>query len=441
MGRQGVTHWLDEPGRMGPPVVVAPEALGLRPGSRPAWWTHPLVPALGLSLMTLGLGYWLKARCLQVPWHGGQPFRHFCYNDLFPLYYSNGYASGEMPYVTVQSEYPVITGILPWVLARFLDGVEPWWHGNAVLLLLAGLAVTVILVRAGHDWRSAAPWVLAPSVVVDAFTNWDLWAVAFLVAGLAAFKKGRLGLAGAMIGLGTAAKIFPALAGLAMLVVVVNQARDRGPLLRDPQLRRDAALLAAGFAAGWLPLNLAFFLNDPHLWWATYAFHAERGTSYQATWYLIDQYIAIPNGHPLSHGAFNLGSLALTVLATTMLVATAVRGRAKDAALISAALVAAYIVAGKFFSPQYVLWLLPLLVLSRLPRWLWAALSVGHVVSVLWVYHFRMNPPGATEGVSPEFLPLVNLWSTVLLAAITAIAMVAAARMGRPAARPETNHQ
>jgi uncharacterized membrane protein len=392
-------------------------------------WKKALAPALAISFVTLGLGYWLKARCLNRAWGGGNEFRHFCYNDLLPLYGTNGYAAGETPYVTVQNEYPVLTGIIPWVLARFLDGLEAWWHGNAILLLLAGLGVTALLVVGGHDWRSAAPWVLAPSVVVDGFTNWDLWAVFFLTAGIVAFQRGRLGLAGFAIGLGTAAKLFPAFAGLAMLLVVVNRARARGPLLRDANLRREAMLLATGFTLGWLPVNLAFLLNDPYLWWATYVFHSERGTSFQATWYLIDQYIAIPAGHPLSLEEFNRGSLALTALAMAGLVRMALRSRTQDVALLSLAFVGASILTGKFLSPQYVLWLLPLLVLGRLPRELWAALTAGHVVSVLWAYHFRLPPPGATEGVSGEFLPLLNFWSAVFLGAIAAIVAACVLRM------------
>ncbi|MEA3191021.1 MAG: hypothetical protein QOD77_1603 [Thermoplasmata archaeon] len=389
---------------------------------RDALWT-----ALGLSALILALGYWLKARCLDHAWGGGFEFRNFCYNDLHPLYFINGYADGGIPYVTVQSEYPVLTGGLAWVLALLFDSHAAWWHANAALLFAAGLGVTWLLVQAGHDWRSAAPWVLAPSIVADGFTNWDLWAVFLMVAGLVAFERGRLFLAALLIGLGTAAKLFPAVAGLAMLLVVVNRGRA------GQGWRREVALLAGGFALGWLPLNLAYAMLNPELWLRTYQFHAERGTSFQTLYYLFDQYVVMPRlGYGLTVGQFNLASLVATVGATALIAGLALRRRTVQVHLLAAAFLAAYVVAGKFFSPQYTLWLLPLFVLAGLPRPLWWVFTAAHLASFVWAYHLRMPPPGALEGMSGEFLAPFNLASFVLMFSIVMVAVLAVDRLRAP---------
>jgi len=395
------------------PADARPRSLG-----RSFW-----LPLLAFSAMTLVLGYWLKARCAAVPWVGGFEFRNYCYSDVRALYWANGYADGRMPYVDVRSEYPVITGIIPWILTRFFHNVNDWWHANAVLLFLAGLGVTYCLGRAGHDWRAAAPWILAPSLVIDGFTNWDLWATLGLVAGLVLFLEGRLVGSGVAIGLGTAAKFFPAVVGPGLALVLVNRARNQGADWRSPALRGQLAKLAGGFVLGWLPVNLPFILRNRTLWWETYRFHEERGTTYQTIGYFLDQKVMMPHfDHALTTTEFNRLALVLTLLGMVVTLAIGWRRRSEDAMLLSTGLLAVFVAAGKVYSLQYALWLLPLFVLARLPRWLWYTFTAAHVVSYVWAYHMRLGPWG-------EFVPLFEASSFVLLVCICMMVVIAWRRL------------
>ncbi|STE01729.1 hypothetical membrane protein [Corynebacterium striatum] len=48
-----------------------------------------------------------------------------------------------------------------------------------------------------------------PLVVIHAFTNWDIPSIAFMVGALFAVTRGKNWLAGILIGLGTAFKLWP----------------------------------------------------------------------------------------------------------------------------------------------------------------------------------------------------------------------------------------
>ena len=54
-------------------------------------------------------------------------------------------------------------------------------------------------------------FALAPTLLIYGFMNWDLLAVAFATGALVAFARRRDGLAGVMLGLGAAAKFYPAM--------------------------------------------------------------------------------------------------------------------------------------------------------------------------------------------------------------------------------------
>ena len=79
--------------------------------------------------------------------------------------------------------------------------------------MIASVVVTVIvLVRAARGTRrpwDAAMFVLAPVLVLSRLINWDLMAVALSTAALLAWARRRPVLAGVLIGLGMATKLYP----------------------------------------------------------------------------------------------------------------------------------------------------------------------------------------------------------------------------------------
>ena len=140
-------------------------------------------------------------------------------------------------------EYPVLTGFFQYGNARLAAGwlelvaQQPW--------LPTALPVVVYFTSPRSGWRSpgwspcgrcagcgpARPWDAAlvacsPLVAVHAFTNFDALAVAFATAALLAFARRRPWLAGALLGVGGAVKLYP----LILLVpLVLLGVRRRGP--------------------------------------------------------------------------------------------------------------------------------------------------------------------------------------------------------------------
>ena len=89
-----------------------------------------------------------------------------------------------------------------------------------VVALLAGLlalGVTVLLARrfGARAWR----WALGTPLLLFAFQNWDVFAVAALLVAVFAFVSRRDRIAGAALGLGAAVKLFPGML-LAPLVAI-----------------------------------------------------------------------------------------------------------------------------------------------------------------------------------------------------------------------------
>src|SRR4051812_16596160 len=153
-----------------------------------------------LCALTLSLGYANKARCVgplfdqsgrSAPDYQTRIARDVCYSDIqflwigrdidrhvFP-YVSGGYNSTEKSLYGGSLEYPVLTGVAIWLAAvpSVTDGDFLFY--SALLLAAAGLLAAALLAwLAGvRSWWYA----LAPPLVLYAFHNWDLLAVAATV--------------------------------------------------------------------------------------------------------------------------------------------------------------------------------------------------------------------------------------------------------------------
>jgi uncharacterized membrane protein len=176
-----------------------------------------------------------------------------------------------------------------------------------------------------------------------------------------------------MIGLGTATKLYPLFLLGALLVVCLRR-------------RRMPAFLAATGAAAltWLLVNLPPMLNGFAQWKVFWSFNDDRGADLGSLWLIWQQ-----TGHQIDASAINLaswiwfGASCVAILALGLLAPRT--PRIPQLALL---IVASFLLVNKVYSPQYVLWLLPLAVLAR-PRWrdmlVWQAGEIVYFVAV-WFY-------------------------------------------------------
>jgi uncharacterized membrane protein len=218
---------------------------------------------------------------------------------------------------------------------------------------------------------------LSPALILNAFVNWDLIAFALTALGIAAWATRRTVWAGALLGLAVAAKFYP-------LVVF-------GPLLllclRAGRLR-DFAKALAGAVAAWLAVNLPVMIIAPSGWGHFYLFSKDRGADWGSIWYLFE-YHNVPVLGDGKLGTLNLMTailFAITAVAIAVLALAAPR-RPRLPQLCFLVL-AAFLITNKVWSPQYVVWLVPLAVLARPRLWpyvLWQVAEVGYFFAI-WGY-------------------------------------------------------
>jgi uncharacterized membrane protein len=248
------------------------------------------VSRAGLALLvllcgvTLVLGYANKARCTgptyndlgrTTPSYEVRRYRDVCYSDIQHLWLGRDLNFHVFPYVGGgldaygeltggAVEYPVLTGLLMWAGAWFADNDGQYLLFSALLLAPFGLLTGFLLGKLAR-WR-ALVWALGPSLVLYAFHNWDLPAVACSVAAFFfTLRKDRPLVAAALLGLGFAFKIYPA---MFVLPLALHVLRRRGGL--------DAARVVLVSAVVAVLVNLPFVLAGPDGWAASITFQLIR---------------------------------------------------------------------------------------------------------------------------------------------------------------------
>ena len=333
----------------------------------------------------------LKSPCRVRGWSAPEVYLGGCYSDWTGLWTSRGFA--EDPWAPFRAdsafEYPiliaVIASLLAWVahgLTRVSEilgvdvGANLVFYDLNFLAVVALWIVTVLLVAklAGIRYWDATMVAVAPGIIFAGFINWDMWAVVFMVAAMWAFAKHRYAWAGVLIGLGTAVKLFPLLLFGAIIVLAIRTARYY-PLL----------VTAGSAAVAWLLVNLPMMLLNPGAWSVFYKFSSDRPPGWSSIWhaYATATDTTIP-GDLLSSLAF-WSFLVLCVIIAAMGLTTKHRPRLAQLMFL---IIAAFILVNKVYSPQFVLWIIPLLVLA-LPNWrdflIFSVIELLHFWAI-WAY-------------------------------------------------------
>ena len=428
------------------PVVGAlSESIGGPLGERSLghpWWT-PMRVVLLLAAVTFALGMVQKAPCFDSGWRDGQQrYSHMCYSDLPYLYTGRGFAELNWPYSPDEQvreryqtmEYPVGISYWAWGTAwvtHWLSGspdLEPRYAQpadslggrpeviremrlyvvvNALGLALMTLIAAGLLVRVnpGRPW-DASLFALAPPLALSALVNWDLLAVVFVAGALWAWARDRPVLAGAMIGLGTATKLYPLFLLGGLLVICWRERRWR-----------DFGLAVAAAAGSWLLLNAPAYVTGPDQWKVFWSFNSDRGADLGSIWLVITQ----AGNVAIDPATINHWSWAFFVLwCAGVLLLGLSAPRTPRLAQLGFLVVAGFLLVNKVYSPQYVLWLLPLAVLAR-PRWrdqlVWQAGEVFYFACVWWYLGGYLEPAGGGD--------VGTYWVAILLRILAELYLVA----------------
>lgn len=362
--------------------------------TRLASWSQPAdarrAAVAGGVALALFVGSWAALH------HGF--YRHGQIRDT-PVYqrYGDAIARGRVPYRDFSLEYP--PGALPvFALPSLLrpqrgdfDAYEAWFEAEMVVcggLVLAFMLSTLLRVKASPERLALALGIgalfplLLGSVVVSRF---DLWPAALTAGAVAAVVAGRTRLGAGVLGLAFAAKIFPGV--LVPLVVARSWRRGGGG---------EAARTLAGFVAVALACFLPFAALAPHGLWATIRRQTDRPLQIESLGAAVLLVAHAVGGLSVTmrsgHGSQNLvGALpdgiaavqtVLQLLAVAAVWVWFARGPGDAGRFLRAvaAAVCAFVALGKVLSPQFLIWLVPLVPLVRGRRGLAAS---GTLVAAL----------------------------------------------------------
>ena len=366
--------------------------------TRASSWSQRPDPAPHALLAVAAVACFLFAwSLLHVGFYEREPI-----SDL-PVYqrYGDRIEGGDVPYRDFRVEYP--PGALPTFLLPSLVGDGGDGYRQIFEALMAGCgAAMVVLVAAtlaaahARPPRAAAALAfvaLAPlalgSVVLSRF---DLWPAALTAAALGALVAERHRLAAVALGLAISAKIYP---GVLLPLAVAWAWRRRG--------RREAVVVGAIAVGVVAAVYLPFLVMAPEGVAASIGRQLSRPLQIESLGaaFLLASHHAFGTGLEMksSHGSQNIaGAGAVWVGLVQSLVQVAAvaavwvafardRTPTRERLLLSAAAALVALVAlGKVLSPQFLVWLIPVVPLVRGRRGVVASalLAAALVLTQLW---------------------------------------------------------
>jgi uncharacterized membrane protein len=332
----------------------------------------------------------------------GGLFRAARFRDVH-LYqgFADAIVAGRVPYRDFFMEYP------PGALAVFLPpaafGTDHYNAGFKLLMALCGAAtlvvVALLLVRLGAStmrlWAALLLLALSPAALGPISLNtYDAWPALLTVAALAALLAGSGVLAFALLGLAFAAKVYPLVLVPPALVFVWRTAG------RDAAARASAAFV--GVAAA---VIVPFLVLAPD--GLVDSFRAQAGRALQVESLggsllaaadhlgIYSATVVHRTGHAISYDlagslpeALGYASSVLQVLAVALVAWLYARGRDEPARLVVAfaAAVAGFLAFTRFFSPQYLVWLVPFAALLGPVEWVLTAAAL--LLAQVWFFHY-----------------------------------------------------
>ncbi|MBB5130466.1 putative membrane protein [Thermocatellispora tengchongensis] len=385
----------------------------------------PYLPFALVGALGAVLAYLWKWPCrVGGAWNDGtRQFTHFCYTDIYPLYFDRRLSEGQLPYFAdvpfdKHVEYPVVLGwfmqLMSWLVSPIADLTTraERFYDLTVITLGICLVIGVVLMAAlaGRERRwDAALYALAPGVILAGYVNWDLAAGVLSLGALYAWSRQRQWLAGVLLGLAIATKFYPLMFIGALFLLTLRTARWR------PFLETMGAA-----AVAWLAVNLPVMIFAYEGWSRFYVFSSERGADWGSLWFFFQQKGWPFLGDPARLSFLGIASLALLCLGIAVLALMAPT-RPRLAQLCFLAL-ASFMLTNKVWSPQFVVWLVPFAVLARPNRRayaLWQAAEIWYFFAI-WLYLVGLQPGNEALGITAD-----TYFTAVWARALTIVLMMA----------------
>lgn len=447
---------------------------------RRGFWTIPTVLTAATVIAVL-LSVLTSQFCRANGWDGVSMYHWGCYSDVAALWGTRDLALNPWaPFSPEHSsfEYPALTMLLVSLTALVTHGAHELLGGTGVaywgertgllfwdLTFLAAAGAWLVLVlatmrAAGHRPWDAAVVALSPALILGVGINWDIWPAAALALAVLAYLRGHWWLAGALIGVGVSFKLYPLLMLGAVFTLAVRSwwkgderwgsrggglasaqdgvpgdDRGEGPggtRNKQPDVEGEVSgvgwpvflKIAGGSLIAWLVINVPVMLVNFEAWSRFFDFSSERGAGYSSVWHL-SAVLAEPGPTPETVSLWSVLLFAAACAGVLVIGVTAPQ-RPRMVQLLFL-IVVAFVLVNKVYSPQFMIWLVPLMVLAA-PRLrdivMWHAFQLAHFWAV-WMYLAGIVGDAAPEHTFDPLLYVAAVLGHMLATAYVAAQVIA----------------
>ncbi len=340
---------------------------------------------LVLAVLASLISFAKFSHCESTTWATPDQYVHACYSDLPSLFGARGLDKNDWPYTSELNsvEYPVLTGMVMFATAIFVDSPIAYFNLNVIFLALLFIGLVLLVRRMKPEFSYLLP--VAPAMLASLYINWDLWAIITMMLAIYWFDRKSYLFSALAIGISISTKFLPIFLLLPIAFILWRQDRVKELL----KYLITTALV-------WLAINLPFALTTPTGWWRFYKLNLERGADWGSLWLAFNQL-------GLNLANLNYLSLLLLLIGMTSIAIFLFEVRSTPTlASVAFIVLATVMVASKVYSPQYVLWLTPLAVIALtntkdLPAfWMWQG---GEVLYHIAIWQHLASVTGATFGL------------------------------------------
>jgi uncharacterized membrane protein len=310
--------------------------------------------------------------CEKTVWAGPDQYIHACYSDLPALFSERAFGKGQWPYTGGDQavEYPALQGVVMWATAKVSpDGPVSYFNFSAILIALLFIASALLVYRIKPD--NALVYALAPTGVLALFINWDLWAIVTTLLAIYWFDRKQELASAAILGVSIATKFFPIVLLLPIAIIY----------LRRQEVKSGARYIAIALGT-FIAINIPFALTTPEGWWRFYDLNLHREADWGSIWYALSVF-----GINLTH----INYLSILTLLIGVAIVTIFLLQTREILTLAESSIFIFIIlmtVSKVYSPQYVLWLTPLVILAIRDKrdlswfWMWQSAEVVYHLAI-----------------------------------------------------------
>jgi uncharacterized membrane protein len=361
--------------------------------------SKPLATLIFLALLATLLGIFKFSSCEGNGWATPAQYIHACYSDIPALYGERDLDKDQWSYssTTDAVEYPVLTGTVMWIFALATPAgeneIRNYYRINIAFLAALFILIAVIVYRIRPEFAYLT--TLAPAAIGSLYINWDLWAIISMMLSIYWFDRKKYKHSAIAIGISISTKFLPVFLFLPIALILWRRNEVK-------ELIRYIAIAVLTFAA----INLPVLLTTPEGWLRFYELNFDRGQDWGSLWYALSS-LGVNLGNT---NFFAILALFVSVLFVSLLIFST--KNVLTLADVSFIVLALVMIASKVYSPQYILWLVPLAAIAMSTRkdlhafWIW---QIAEVIYHVAIWQHLATVTGAKFGLPLGGYALITL--------------------------------